>query len=486
MDANDENPNGDADDAALTPGTSFGAYTISRRIGKGGMGSVYESTHGTLGKRVAIKVLHPAVANRAQVRTRFLREAQAVSRLRHPHVVDASDFGVHEGVPFLVMELLDGETLAQRLAREGALSPELAAATLLPVCSAIAAAHAEGIIHRDLKPGNIFLARTRLGAEVPKVLDFGISKFIDDAQAPKGDLTNSSALLGTVWYMSPEQALDARAVTPASDQYALGVILYECVTGQRAFHGESFFVAMRAITDGVFVPPRSLRPTISAELEAVILRAMRRDPSERFASIDAFARALLAFATPAARASWEPVFTAEPAPPTELTERPAVSAHAPTEASSWERPEPSQEHPPEPVAPASRAVSVAFAPTAPATQRTSRRLVATLLALGTALALGLFVSSRLHTPAPVAPPPNTAPPMAHTAPPAPAPTVAAPVLSAALVPAPVIVDAGVANREPPRVRPALVRHPARTQALPRVARPAAERLLGTNGAPIED
>jgi len=167
------------------------------------MGAVYEAVHLDLEKRVALKVLLPSMASTAELVARFEREGRAAAKIRHPNVVDVSDVGVEAGAPFLVMEFLEGESLAGMLHREGALPVGRVAEVMLPVMGAVAAAHALGVVHRDLKPDNIFLARLGDGTVVPKVLDFGISK-----TAPNGGpaLTGTGVMMGTPCYMSPEQA----------------------------------------------------------------------------------------------------------------------------------------------------------------------------------------------------------------------------------------------------------------------------------------
>jgi serine/threonine-protein kinase len=292
----------------LPSGTSFGRYTITRRIGSGGMGAVYEGTHTGLKKRVAIKVLHPNTAQAPDVKTRFLREGEAASRIRFPHVVDVYDVGSEEGMLYLVMEFLEGEDLGQLLKRDGKLTPKQTADTMLPVLAAVSVAHEEGIIHRDLKPANIFLARGRQGETTPKVLDFGISKILDDAA---GELTNSGALLGTPYYMSPEQAQGAKIVTALSDQYSLGVILYQCVTGARPFMADSMYSILHSIVQGRFEPPRTHRPDLLPDFENVILKSMATQPDQRFASVRAFGKELLPFAGDRQRALWEPFFGVE-------------------------------------------------------------------------------------------------------------------------------------------------------------------------------
>ena len=198
----------------LGPGTMLGRYQVARKIGEGGMAAVYEGAHVELQKRVAIKVLLPAMASNEEVRNRFLREGRAASRIHHPHVVDVTDVGAEGSTVFLVMEFLAGETLAQFLEHEGVLPVEALAGIMLPVAAAVSAAHAEGVLHRDLKPENIFLARDRDGFLHPKVLDFGISRIIDPGTNQR--LTSTGAMVGTPAYMSPEQVRS----TARADDYA--------------------------------------------------------------------------------------------------------------------------------------------------------------------------------------------------------------------------------------------------------------------------
>jgi serine/threonine protein kinase len=291
--------------APLPQGTRLGKYEVGRRLGAGGMGAVYEATHSEIGKRVAIKVLSPAVAAMPGARARFLREAQLTSKVHHAHAVDVTDMGTEGELAFLVMELLSGEDLAERLRRTGPLAAQELIDIMLPVCSAVIAAHRLGIIHRDLKPQNIFLATGAHGL-VPKVLDFGISKW-EDTSASRA-LTSTGSVLGTPYYLSPEQVVDNRSSSVASDQYALGVILYECLTGARPFLGESLFVIFQAIVEGTPIAPREHRPDLDAELEAVMLRAMHTDPARRFPSVEELARALWRFAGERSRLLWREAF----------------------------------------------------------------------------------------------------------------------------------------------------------------------------------
>jgi len=292
----------------LPPGTELGRYRIVRLMGAGGMGAVYEATHRDLKKRVAIKTLHPQLAAMPAMRVRFLREGEATSRINHPNVVDVTDVGTENGITFLVMEFLEGQDLSMLLERSGAMPIAAAVDIVLPAVGAIAVAHEEGVIHRDLKPANVFLANTRHGAQRPVVLDFGISKLSTGSGGTLG-LTGTGAAMGTPYYMAPEQVRSAAGVDGRSDQYALGAILYECLTGQRAHQGETIYEVIRSVGEGTFLPPRARRPDIPVALEAAILRAMQLEPAQRFPSVQEFGRAILPFASAGAREHWAPVMT---------------------------------------------------------------------------------------------------------------------------------------------------------------------------------
>ena len=290
--------------------TMIGRYRVVQRLGAGGMGEVYEAVHVDLNKRVAVKILLPSIASRPEIIARFLREGQATAKLRHPHAVDISDVGVDHGVPFLVMEYLDGETLEALIAREAPIAPSRIAELLLPVFAAVKAAHEEGIVHRDLKPANIFLHRSRDHKLTPKVLDFGISKMADDDGVSA--LTQTASLLGTPHYMSPEQLRSSKHVDARSDQYALGTILYECSTRTKPFRGETPYVVMNAIANGAFAPPSTVVPALPLAFEEMVLRAMNNSPEARFESVHALGCALITFADARTRAFWESVFDDEP------------------------------------------------------------------------------------------------------------------------------------------------------------------------------
>lgn len=291
----------------LPHGTMLGAYAIGRQIGQGGFAAVFEARHVALNKRVAIKTLLPHYASNPEVRTRFLREAEAAAKLEHPNVVDVTHVG-HEGDrAFMVMEFLVGEDLGHALERRGRLSQTETADVLVPVLSAVAVAHDAGIIHRDLKSDNIYLCDDGRGRIVPKVLDFGISKLVGN-DADDHSLTGTGTLLGTPYYMSPEQAQGARHVDPRSDQFSLGVILYESISGRLPFQGDSLFSLLGAI---VAAEPPSLDdvdPRIDPDFIAIIRRALAKQPSERFLSARAMGRELCRFASPRVKMNYESDF----------------------------------------------------------------------------------------------------------------------------------------------------------------------------------
>ena len=291
-------------------GTLLGMYELTRYIGSGGMGEVYEARHTKLNKAVALKLLRVDAEEHPEARARFLREGETASRIRHPNVVDITDFGEHEGTPYLVMELLRGDSLAAALKQDGPFSVERAVDVILPVVAAVGAAHEQGIVHRDLKPDNVFLSRDARGGVQAKVLDFGISKVLHgDDDVP--DLTVTSSLLGTPYYMSPEQAQGAKHADERSDQYAVGVILYEMVCGKRPHerHAHSFIKLLHAIAQGNFELPRSLRPDLPLDFEDVMLRAMGVDPEKRYGSMTELGAALLPFASDRQHALWQQVFS---------------------------------------------------------------------------------------------------------------------------------------------------------------------------------
>jgi serine/threonine protein kinase len=280
----------------------FGPYRPVRVIGSGGMGLVYEAIDTRLGLRVALKQLHPHVANRSGAAARFLREGRAAARVRHPHVVQVFTLGTGEDGPYLAMELLEGCDLGKVLRQEGRLDVEAALAILLPVISAVAKAHVEGVIHRDLKPSNVFVSRGAGGRPHPTVLDFGVSKVLGDGDA--GPVTATDSVLGTFEYMPPELAHTARDASYASDQYSLAVILYQCVTGDLPFTAGGVHELLQAIMTAPVPSPSQRVPGIPTKLDGILLRAMSRNAHDRFPSARAFGAALLPLAHERDRLAW--------------------------------------------------------------------------------------------------------------------------------------------------------------------------------------
>jgi eukaryotic-like serine/threonine-protein kinase len=264
-------------------------FEITRKLGEGGMGAVYEARHTLIGKRVAIKILLDKYAQKESVIARLQQEARLASSIGHPNIVDITDFGkTEDGRTFVVMEYLDGESLAQLIGREGPLAPERALQVSRQVADALTAAHGKGIIHRDIKPENVFLIR-RDGKEFVKVVDFGISKHVkpgdDEEETPR--LTQTGMVLGTPLYMSPEQARGEDNLDQRIDIYALGVILYEMVTNEVPFRGTNYLGIISQVLTQDVVPPRLLRPdlAISEACERVILKAMAKSRDERYATM---------------------------------------------------------------------------------------------------------------------------------------------------------------------------------------------------------
>ena len=316
----------------LPAGYQLGNYVVQECIGRGAMATVYRAEHALLKKAVALKVMAPALHASAEARARFLREAQAVAAIAHPHVVSITDVGLADGMPFLVMELLEGEDLEQYLDRHGPMPGSEVAALALPIVAALAAAHDAGVIHRDLKPGNIFLARGFSGC-IPKILDFGISKLSSSKEPPGLAVTAFDQLLGSPLYLPPEALQGSRELTARSDQYSLGVVLYECVTGQAPFFREDLVPLLNAISEGSCESPRRLRPETPLPLERAILRAMSVDPRQRFEHIRDLGRALLEVADLRTRHVWassfqEPTSSEPAAAPARLALLPPSSAPA--------------------------------------------------------------------------------------------------------------------------------------------------------------
>src|SRR5713226_9833945 len=260
-----------------------GKYRLEELLGGGGMGTVYRATHLLIERPVAIKVLSQRFVGDQTAQERFRREARAAGRMHHPNAVTVNDFGTTEdGWLYIVMELLEGRTLRDLLAREAPLDPARAVSFMLQACSAVGAAHDAKLIHRDLKPANIFIEQRPNMPAVAKVLDFGVAKFaVEEHDDDYKTLTQVGAIIGTPRYMSPEQCSGAAPLTPASDVYSLGIILYEMLTGAVPFSAETpLAVAMKQVTEAPRLP-REVVPSIPKELETVVLHALAKHAADR-------------------------------------------------------------------------------------------------------------------------------------------------------------------------------------------------------------
>ncbi len=265
--------------------TLSGRYLVTRQVGQGGMGAVYEATHTLIGKRVAVKVLLEKYTRREAIVQRLEQEARLASSVNNEHIIDITDFGkTEDGRTFVVMEFLDGESLAEALAREPKLPEQRILRIISQACSALAAAHAKGVVHRDIKPENLFLLK-RKDQDFVKVVDFGISKSLrqsaEEEEQPR--LTQTGMVLGTPLYMSPEQARGDDELDHRVDIYALGVIMYEAAAGRVPFIGNNYLSVISQVLNESPPPLREMRPELSEEFEAIVTRAMAKDRDDRYA-----------------------------------------------------------------------------------------------------------------------------------------------------------------------------------------------------------
>jgi eukaryotic-like serine/threonine-protein kinase len=280
----------------MVPGTVIGEqvgnYNVVRKLGEGGMGTVYEGVHPIIGRRVALKVLRQERCDDDDLVKRFFSEARVVNDIRHDHIVEVIDLArLPSGAYYLTMEYLEGESLAARLAREKPLAPELAVRIASETADALGAAHAKGVVHRDIKADNIFLIPRGDRSDYVKVLDFGIAKLTTDTGGATFR-TRTGAVIGTPAYMSPEQCAGLKAIDHRSDIYSLGVLLYEMVTGKVPFEAEGMGLLLLKQMQRDPHPPSAIRPGIPSGLEHAILRAMAKAPANRFASMSDLRAAL--------------------------------------------------------------------------------------------------------------------------------------------------------------------------------------------------
>jgi serine/threonine-protein kinase len=281
----------------LTGKTIGGKYLVRSVLGEGGMGTVFEAENLAIGRAVAVKVLHPAQARKKVAVKRFHQEARAAGAIGHPNICEVYDLGtLDDGSPYLVMEKLVGETLAERIASEGGLPFDDVIDVLTQVLSGLVAAHEKGIVHRDIKPENIFLTK-RVGCPpVAKLLDFGVSKMISPVLSGEReedlDLTRTGMVMGTPFYMSPEQARGDRNLDARVDLWACGVILYEALTGRRPYTAANYNALLLQILTTQPRPARELRPALPLGFDEVIEKSMARGRDERFQSAAEFQREL--------------------------------------------------------------------------------------------------------------------------------------------------------------------------------------------------
>lgn len=319
---------------SIAPGDLIdGKYRVIRLIGQGGMGAVYEGQHTLIERRIAIKVLFREVAAAHHGLARFEREARAAGRIGNDHILEIFDIGaLPDGSRYMVSEFLDGETLSGRLQRLGRMTPEQIAPIMAQLLDGLAAAHHAGVLHRDLKPDNIFLLRHKIGRpDFVKIIDFGISKFQSSDGADSMRMTATGAIMGTPYYLSPEQARGSQNADARSDLYAAGVIMYECVTGKVPFDAANFNELIFKIALETPPSPRDLVPELDPAFSAVVQKAMARDPRDRYQSAEELTRDLAPWAGNTQTLSQTPARSLAPQATLPLANTPQVaSAAAPT------------------------------------------------------------------------------------------------------------------------------------------------------------
>jgi len=424
-----------------------GKFRIERVLGQGAMGVVVAATHIQLDERVALKFLLPEALHHPDAVARFAREARAAVKIKSEHVARVSDVGTLEnGSPYMVMEYLQGQDLSEWLQARGPLPAHDAVDFLTQACEALAEAHVMGIVHRDLKPANLFITSRADGTHCIKVLDFGISKFTAPGSASDMGMTKTATVMGSPLYMSPEQLSSTRGVDARTDIWAIGVILFELISGRVPFEAESMPQLCGMVLQESPPSLRELRPDIPEGLEAVVLRCMAKDRAQRFASVAELAFALAPFGSPAATRSAEriarvlrasgPMSVVESGSQASLT---ASTAHA---------------------------VSLKAEPDSAPSRRGPLVLLSVLVV---ALALVLFLATRRSAPTLEHAAEPVLPHAAGTTLPTPVPTVSAEL--------PQTVSTGLGTLEP------TLATSAAAKASPSLTHPAA-RVLATKAAPV--
>ena len=443
-------------------------YQLESMLGQGGMGSVWKAEHLQLKSPVAIKMLDPAIANNEQMLARFLREAQACASLRSPHVVQIFDYGVDDGTAFIAMEMLNGESLSDRIARLGRMPADEVIRFLGEVLRAIGKAHEAGIVHRDLKPDNVFICRD--DPEFAKVLDFGVAKITNKELGSSGGKTQTGMMIGTPYYMSPEQT-QAKDVDHRADLWGIAIIAYECLTGQRPFSGESFGELVIAICTSP-VPLPSKLATVPPGFDEWFIRATQRDKSRRFQSAREMAEELAKLG--GMSLGPRPAFVSGAMPVVSTVPTRRANSPLPVAAASAAVPMVASRTDDLQLTTGQRAVVSSGTPPAPESRRQTNPAMVALAGLAglIVVGVGIFVAAggaaafRAPTveesaaaaltpvetaPPPVEPPPVVAPPTTVAAPPA---TVAAPTASALPSPPPSASAPPAAQPPPPAAKPA--------------------------------
>ncbi|MBK6693991.1 MAG: serine/threonine protein kinase [Myxococcales bacterium] len=427
----------------LGVGDRVGKYVLERELGRGGMGAVFAARHDVLGELVAIKVLYAGHAKDPEIVRRFVNEARAAAKIKSEHVARMIDTGDVNGAPYIVLELLEGTDLATLVERGGPLTVGRAADYVLQALDALGQAHALGIVHRDIKPSNVFLAKRPSGAEQIKLLDFGIAKFSEESSG-SGSSTSTAAAFGSPDYMSPEQIKSSKNVDARADLWSIGVVLFELLTGDRPFLGETPGATFAAI---LTEPPRSLRslrPDIPKDFEAIVERCLRRDLDARMPDVATLAAALRPFAIDSGPASG-PISNAGSSP-RGLGHEATLAASSSSSSSSSSS---GRAHTASPTTVPSRGVDVAK-PRGPAVL-VAAFAVATLVTGGTLMARR--TTTGVAAPSPSAP--SSLPPVESATPPSTPSQVIAPPSATEVQAAPSAPasTASLVGRAPSRTRP---------------------------------